>query len=219
MRQHTTLVTTLGILSGLLYALWLLGYYLNRAAYTGLDVSALQAKGQPHYVFFVMGDVLTGLVTLLLAWLLLRINKPFAQRGALYLCCGGLVVFAIMTATACLLPSCIASSNACLTQATNVFDWHDVASGVAAFGQFVGLVGLLGLLKKQASTGVFWSVAGLVAAWSLSSLLFVETSFAYPSVMLLTQHTWLLLSSVCLAVMPLATIQKGVKSEGSATKA
>lgn len=65
----------LGIIGGLLYNNWLLGYWLNdRITRLGL-ASDLQVYNQPYGWLFILGDVLSGLMIVIVAYLIYQKNS------------------------------------------------------------------------------------------------------------------------------------------------
>ncbi|HUD05959.1 MAG TPA: DUF998 domain-containing protein [Candidatus Saccharimonadales bacterium] len=203
-KKDRLISVSLGFISGILYSLWLLGFYLNRPAFSRLDISALQATSQPHHTFFIAGDILTGIATILMAFFIMRVFSGSSSRSinSLRLCLIGIVIFGLMTAISCVLPSCIDSSRVCDTNLSQILDWHDITGGIASFALFLSLVGLLKFVHRKISSKMYRLILGLVFAWCISGILFVVLSIGTKPQALNSQRLFLILSSLCLFVIP-----------------
>ncbi len=193
----------LSISAGILYCLWFLGYILNRKALDSLDVSALQTKGQPYYRFFVVGDVVTGLLVFLLVICLIRLfhQTHLHRTTSFWLCMLGLFVFGLMTGIACFLKSCDTNSSYCIQNLNEVFDSHNITGTIASLGQFLSLASALTLFRKRISRNLYWWTWGITILWALSGLSFIVASTDSLTLSLLSQHVFLVLSSLCLVVV------------------
>lgn len=211
-KEHKLILIALGFVSGFLYSFWLLGYFLNRVSFTQLDISALQARGQPYSTLFILGDILAGVVVVVMAYLIARNfhDTNLWIKRAFKLCLIGMVTFGIMTAVSCLLPSCIASSAVCDTRVSQVLDIHDVTGGIAAFGLFLSLVGLLQLIYSKLSARLFSVLLILLLTWSVSGVLFVILSLQIRHAALIVQHIFLLLTSLSLIAIPFTVTRNGL---------
>jgi hypothetical protein len=200
---------TLSISAAILYSLWFLGYILNPKAMSSLDVSALQSRGQPHYGFFVIGDIATGVLVILLVACLIKIfhRTQAHKKISFWLCMFGLLAFGIMTAAASLFPSCDSNSSYCVINLSQVFNVHNITGTVASFGQFVSMITALVLVHKKITVTVFRTAIGLLILWAISGLVFITLSTNAFHSSLLMQHLFLVLSSLLLVVIPSVLIK------------
>ena len=212
--QPRTLVVVLGVVAGALYALWVAGFVVSPDALRTHDVSVLQAHGQPYSSWFVLGDLLTGVVVVWLAGelVLLSARASVLTRPAVWLCVSGLVMFGVLTAVSCVTPICVAGVTACVATPGQVFDLHDTTGGVAAFGQFLSLVGTLVLVRRSPAPA-FRATAGLLVAWCAVGLLFFWLMVATEPAALGMQRLFLVLSSIALAAVPVALTRGGTGSD------
>jgi len=205
LRNHNYRLTSavLSISAGILYSLWVFGYALNRTAIDTLDVSALQSKGQPYYRFFVVGDVITGVLVFLLVICLIKLfqRTKLHRKVSFWLCMAGLLTFGLMTGIACFLKSCDTNSSYCLQNLNEVFDSHNITGTIASLGQFMSLASGLTLIRKRISRSLYWGTWTLTVLWALSGLSFIITSTQSLSLSLLSQHVFLVLSSLCLVAI------------------
>jgi hypothetical protein len=202
--HYTRTAYTLSISAGVLYSLWFLGYILNPKAISSLDVSALQSDGQPHYGLFVIGDIATGVLVILLVACLIKIfHRTQAHRKiSFWLCMIGLLAFGVMTAAAGLFPSCDSNSSYCVLNLSQVFNVHNITGTIASLGQFVSVITALTLVHKKITVKVFRTVIGLLILWAISGLIFITLSTNSFHSSLIMQHLFLVLSSLLLIVVP-----------------
>ena len=204
-RDYRRLALAFSLASALLYSFWLAGYALNPTTVKQLDLSALQASGQPFSSLFVLGDILTGLGIMVAAYFVNQFwrHSPVAQRKVLSICLSGLLLFGIMTAVSSLLPSCIANSRVCDTHLSQVLDPHDVTGGIAAIGLFVAGLGAIQLLDYK-KTWLGHSLGAVLLGWLISGTLFVWLSVTAHTAGLFMQRVWLLLSSLLITLIFIA---------------
>lgn len=69
-RSYRTGLWSLGIVAGLLYISWPLGYWLNPAVSKNGLASGLEAVGQPYNWLFVSSDVVSSLLIITVCWML-----------------------------------------------------------------------------------------------------------------------------------------------------
>jgi len=207
--HYTRTAYALSISAALLYSLWFIGYIFNPKALASLDVSILQSKGQPHYEFFVVGDIATGLLVILLVACLVKIfhRTQVHKQISFWLCMIGLLAFGIMTAAASLFPSCDSNSNFCVVNLSQVFDVHNVTGTIASLGQFLSLINALVIAHKKVSTRVSRSALLLLVLWAISGLIFITLSTNSLHASLLFQHLFLVLSSLLLVAVPWVLIK------------
>ncbi|HUD06419.1 MAG TPA: DUF998 domain-containing protein [Candidatus Saccharimonadales bacterium] len=205
-------LVSLGIASGVLYSLWILGYFLNRSAFSHLDLSALQSRGQPYSSFFILGDILTGIVVIWMAYSIRKVHSKGStlDTKSLKLCLIGLVAFGVFTAISCLLPSCIANSRSCDNSLSQLFDLHNVTGTIASVGLFVSLLNTPLIFRKKGLPQHLKAAISLLIVWSVSGLLFIFLSVDNQSSSIPTQKLFLVLSSICLVVIPLLLTRSGI---------
>ncbi len=215
--KYKTQAIILAAITGTLYSLWLLGYWLNPAIMNNMDLSALQAAGQPHFTFFVAGDVLTGVASISLAYQLIVIfNKSKTLKSlSPWFCLSGIAIFGIFTAISALLPSCIASSKVCNANMTNVLDVHDITGVIASLGIFIGLSSALKLTYKDIKLSWYRATLILQIAWCLSGIIFVILSIKLINLSLAFQQVFLILSSLCIimiaVIINMKTMNESIK--------
>jgi uncharacterized protein DUF998 len=154
------------VLTAIVYNSWPLGYLLNPAVARNGVASVLEASHQPYDWLFIGGDVTCGLLTLLIACLVIR-------RGGLsrlpQVALSGILVFGVMTAVSALMPlDCSSGAASCGYGPGQSFNLHNFTGGLAAFGLFIAMVPVVGKFglkdifkRKDAALLVLWSLWGL----------------------------------------------------------
>ena len=170
-----TLISGLGILAAIIYNSWPLGYILNpRIARIGLT-SDLEASGEAYSWLFVGGDVLFGLLLLVIIWLLLKRHIPLMRQ--VFFALTGLAAFGVFTAVDALLPvNCTSDIRTCGYQGNQTLGIHDVTGAIAALGLFVGMV--VAWRLSGTSRRLKRLCAVVLGVWSVWGLLFVLTPAA-----------------------------------------
>ena len=128
----------LGVIAGLLYSSWPLGYILNPSVGRHDLASELEAANQPHHLVFVVMDVLSGLVITLACLLQLKISKMSKEvRGVVlgYTLFGLLVILAALTP-----PNCESLSLSCTLTTDPGAVIHGLCSTVSVILLLVSLV-------------------------------------------------------------------------------
>jgi hypothetical protein len=190
------------ILAGVLYNSWPLGYWLNPAVAGRGLASEFEGRGQPYAWLFVAGDVLAGLLVLLLCGLLSRRTNtrgPAAQQDGRAAAITGLAVFGVGTIIDALLPmGCEPSLQRCpsFTQ-DHLLLLHGMFSIGAALGLFISLLALWWHDRRSRLLN------GLLAAYVLFGL-FSLIDALQPTHHNWSQHYYLLLCGVWLAMVPYA---------------
>lgn len=159
----------LGVLAGLLYNIWPLGFVLDRPALRETYISVLEVPGRPHAHFFVVCDVAAGAMALL-AGLLLR-RHPLVAAG--------LVMFGIGNVLEAAIPidaSCAVSVTSCGFAPGQVLAPHDLASILSAAGLVVALWSLRdhsswlrAVIALGVTTGLFMGLSVVVGRWVMVS--------------------------------------------------
>lgn len=127
--SHRWAIIVLAALAALAYSSWPLGYYLNpRVGATGY-ASELAADGQPYNWVFIVGDVLAGVLILMVVWLLQQEYGKKLQDWHRWLL-GLFGVFGVLTIVAALLPmNCTPSISICRAQH---HDWQMILHNVVS---------------------------------------------------------------------------------------
>ena len=183
------LILLIGFIGALLYSNWLLGYWLNsRVTKYGL-ASDLQMHNQPYGWLFILGDILSGLVIAVTAYLIYLLWRP-CDHSKLYLIIGFLC-FGTLTAVAALLPiHCGTNILQCGLGKNQTFGIHDIAGAMASFGQFISLIALS---------------LGFLFLWSLSGVIFLILTFQNLDEVAM-QHAFLLLTSLGVMLVPYSVV-------------
>ena len=147
--KYNRFILFLAVLAAVLYNDWFLGYFLNsQVAKSGLT-SVLEANGQPDNWLFILTDVLTGFIICLMVYTLTRKIYLKARMPIKSLLVIGLLMFGVFTAASALMPlNCGSQITRCGAQLKETYGWHDVTGGIAAFGLFIALVGLVNFMSK-----------------------------------------------------------------------
>lgn len=189
-------LTVLSILAGLIYNSWPLGYWLNPAASGQQLASALEALHQPYNWVFISGDVVSGLLVMLVAWLIWQRLRPDRLLAIVLL---NVVVFGVGTIVDTLLPEF------CLPEAPGCQSWQHnpllLAHGVFSILAAVCLLAALGLLWWRNRRS--WWLNGLMAGYAVFGL-FSLAEAVTPADGNWSQHYYLILCGVWLALVPYA---------------
>jgi hypothetical protein len=155
----------LGLMAGVLYNSWPLGFVLDPGALGGTYISVLEVPGRPHAHVFVACDLAAGALAVL-AGLLKRRHPPVAA---------GLVMFGIgnmLEATIPIEASCTHSVASCGIGPGQLLAPHDLAGIVSAAGLVLALWSLRGhsrwmraVIALGVVTGLFLGVSLLVDRW------------------------------------------------------
>jgi hypothetical protein len=150
----------LGVLAGILYNSWPLGFVLDRSALRGTYVSALEIPGRPYADLFVACDLAAGVLAVL-AGLLLRPHR---------LAAAGLVMFGLgnlLEARIPIEPSCATSVAACGIGPRQVLAPHDLAGLLSAAGLVLALWSLRNHSRLMRAVIALGVVTGLILGVSL----------------------------------------------------
>lgn len=191
-------------LSGLLYSSWPLGYVLNPAANRGL-ASNLEGLRQPYNWLFITLDVASGVLVVIIAWLLLVGRKKAMSRLAQFAiyAYGG---FGLLTAIDALLPEdCLADQHQCgsLFQHPMVL-LHGLASLASIGCLTLSLLAIWWLVARR-PTAASWlrrTLHVVLAIWFIfgfntALLLLQDQSSA------LSQHIFIIACSLWTGALPL----------------
>ncbi len=198
-------VALLAVASGVLYCSWPLGYLLNPNATRGL-ASNLTVAGQPYSLVFVVLDITSGLLAVLVMIRLLRFMSQYRRSRILGIAVLGLGVFGLLTILDAVLPlDCVATAtHACGSIFQDpYFIIHGIISVGSIFGLTVTIVALWWLLVRErpASVRLRYALSAVLILWFVFGLgtgLFI--TFGLPSTD--SQHAFIVLNSLLLACTP-----------------
>jgi hypothetical protein len=189
-------MTTLAVGAGLLYSSWPLGYILNPSvAHNGL-ASALEALHQPYNWVFIIGDVGSSLLVILLGGLLWRHYHGQKHQRFLGAVVINMLIFACGTIADTLLPE------HCLPEAVSCPSWqhdhlllaHGIFSIVASLCLFLAI-----LIIWWRNRTALWSAVMLgytvFGLWSLYEAVSPTTGN-------FSQHYYITLCSIAIALIP-----------------
>lgn len=140
-KSHRYGVWALGIIAGLLYVSWPLGYWLNPAVSKNSLASGLEAVGQPYNWLFVAADVASSLLVIALCWALWSALRHRQSMKPLPLALMSVALFGIGTIVDALLPEhCVPNLEQCpsFTQSHTLLI-HGIFSILASIFLFVSL--------------------------------------------------------------------------------
>jgi hypothetical protein len=192
-------MTVLSLLSGLLYNSWPLGYWLNPAVSKAGLASALEGVGQPYNWLFIAGDIASSLLIILVCWLIWRRVRGTHDRVLLEFALLNVVLFAAGTIIDAALPlRCDPSIQACPSfTRDHLLLAHGVFSIAAAICLFISLTILWWHHRRTVLLN------SLLIGYVLFSL-FSLIAILKPGVGNLSQHYYLALCGVWLALLPYA---------------
>lgn len=192
----------LAILSGLLYASWPLGYWLNPVVAKNGLASGLEALHQPYNWLFMTTDIIASLLIILVCWLLRRQLGTIRQKHLLDLVLLNVVIFAVGTIADTLLPlHCEPTLRHCPSFTVDyLLLFHGIFSIVSAASLFFSLA----LLWWRNNRDLL-----------LSGLVFGYVLFSFTTLIEIlglkggnwSQHYYLTLCGVWLALLPYATVR------------
>lgn len=182
------LAVLVGLMAGVLYNAWPLGFRLDPDALHGTYVSVLEVPSRPYAHLFVTCDVLAGVLAAC-AGLLLRRSHPLVGIGLVVFGLGNVLEASIPIAAAC--AGSVASCGIALDQ---VLAPHDVASIISVVGIILALWGV----RDRGP----W-VRALIALWAICGLFMVSTVVT-DRLVTLSQACFLVACGLALAAVPLA---------------
>jgi hypothetical protein len=198
-RSYRLSTTALATIAAILYCSWPLGYSLNPAVARRGLASELGGANQPYSWVFILGDVLSSALLLVVAWLIWRgtINK--ARKPLIVVVLWSIIVFAIGTMTDALLPlKCSLSTQACPSyHQDHLLLAHGLVSILAAMFLFVSLLVLWWRAKHSLL------LTGLMVGYVAFSV-FSVVGVLFPNQGNWAQHYYLTLCGVVIASLPWA---------------
>lgn len=177
----------LGVLAGLIFNSWPLGFVLDRPALHGTYLSVLEIPGRPYAHLFVACDLAVGALAVLAGLLLLH-RPPVAA---------GLVMFGVGNAWGASIPinaSCATSVASCGASPGQLLEPHTIASILSAAGLALALASLWQHGRWMRALTVSAGFTALLLVLSVLTARWVTAS----------QVLFLVACGVLLAAVPLA---------------
>jgi hypothetical protein len=201
-------VITLSALAALVYNSWPLGYWLNPAVARHDLASNLSAGGQPYNWLFTGGDILTGIVVLLLAAILWH---KFGRTSAGRLLAIGYVLFGVFTAVSTLLPlGCSATDPRCGIYASQIFGPHVITGALASIGLFMSLIAGWAIAARQKVNNKSLRPLQLVTVvWSISGAAYIPLAITGDHLEL-SQQIFLVFSGLAIIAIDLVLDQTAI---------
>jgi len=195
-RDFWVRMSILGCLAGILYSSWPLGYLLNPGVNQSALASALEAIHQPYNWVFIAGDASSGLLIILICWLLWRYYRSAKQRLFLKLVLVNVTVFALGTIAGALLPErCLPGQAGCLAWQHNpLLLIHGIFSILASFCLFLALL----FIWWQNRTLL---LSGIMVGYIVFSLLSLYEAVG-PTQSNFSQHYYITLCGLGIALIP-----------------
>lgn len=140
----------LSVAAGLLYISWPLGYWLNPGVSKDSLASGLEAVGQPYNWLFVVADIMSSLLIIVLCWMLWSALKKRRQIRATYLALMSVAIFGVGTIIDAVLPEhCVPNLEQCpsFTQ-SHALLIHGMFSILASVFLFISLC-IIWLRQRQ----------------------------------------------------------------------
>jgi hypothetical protein len=187
-------LTVIAVISGLIYNSWPLGYILNPPVAHAL-ASNLEGLHQPYNWVFISGDVVSSLILIgICLFLLKKYGKGRKWLQAVMVCS---VLFSIFTIVDAALPlKCVAITEDCpsFTHDPLLFV-HGVFSILASVFLFIAIFYLWRQLPKS------WYLQTILIGYILFGIFSLIDALT-PGKGVLSQHFYITLCSVCIAVIP-----------------
>jgi hypothetical protein len=196
------------VVAGLIYSSWPLGYWLNPAVSMSSLASGLEAVGQPYNWLFILMDVISSVLVIIICYLLWRMYGRTVRARPIFIALVCLVLFSVGTIADALIPErCVPNFQQCPNfRQDHILLIHGIFSILASLFLFLSFcivwfyqrrliimnVFLIGYILFGLITGIEAVAPGNNGNWS--------------------QHYFITLCSGCLICIPYA-IGLMVKSE------
>lgn len=197
-------IVALAFVSAVVYSSWPLGYYLNpRVGATGY-ASELGALGQPYNWLFIVGDVLAGLMIILVGLFLWRQYSHKLQgwhKRVLQL----FISFGLLTLLAAILPMrCTPSISICAPA------WNDtqllIHDFVSILAGLVMIISVFIIWKRYNHDNRLFSMHFVMAGFLTFGVLSFFYSFI-PGPAFLSQRYFLIMCSLWIFMLPLMFVR------------
>lgn len=183
-----------GLLAGLIYNIWPLGFILDPGVINNSYISTLEATTEPHHVLFIFFDVVCSLIIIAVCVTLL-VRKDLSKGLML-----GYFLIGITILIAAVIPeTCTASIAKCGIGANEIIDPHDFMSIIGAFSIFFCLKSIL----KNSSKKLRNLYKYTFLTWCSSGLLLVVSTVT-SRFTLFSQAFFLLMCGVAMVAIPIS---------------
>ncbi len=192
----------LAVLSGIMYSSWPLGYWLNPAVSQAGLASALEGIGQPYNWLFIVADIISSLLIVIVCWLIWRKVRGTHDKVLIDIALFNVVLFAAGTIIDAALPlRCDPSIMHCPSFThDHLLLVHGLFSIQAGICLFISLVILWWHHRRTVLLN------SLLVGYLLFSLFSVLALF-YTSLGNWSQHYYLTLCGVWLVLLPFSIKQ------------
>jgi hypothetical protein len=197
-------IEILGAAAGLAYLSWPIAYAVNRVVVEHGLASDLEVPGQPYSWLFILLDIVSGVLMLVLsvaAWRASRRRRAPKRTGGLV----GYGVFGLSTILSAAVPlSCGSGQAALLACGTNAdtYGWHDLLSVVGYLALFFSLAGAMARSYRGFGRVVGALVIAVGLLWCVSGIGFLVITLTHLAEVT-AQHVLLLLTTMVIGLVPL----------------
>jgi len=202
-KNYAFISLVLSVIAGVIYNSWPLGYWLDRSTFKYGLASDLEKVHHPYYWLFITLDCMTGLIILIMAYINHnKLGKVLHKKRLNYVNLG-LVIFAVFTIIAALLPSecSITPILRCRSIAGNGLGIDALTSTIAALGLFVSLVAVRYLsLHHNLKPWIHNLTQTIFVLWIISGLSFIYIAFTSISTHLIQQILLILSGAIIILV-------------------
>ncbi|HSX47756.1 MAG TPA: hypothetical protein VLF63_03205 [Patescibacteria group bacterium] len=210
---------TLTILAAVLYNSWPLAFWLDPGTARRGLASDLEKVHHPYFWLFILLDILTSLIILIVIYLLRVKLSGIVHSKMLKYVMIGLGIFSVFTITASLLPSdcSITPILKCRVIHQSGLGIDALTSTLAALGLFLSLIAIRNLsLHHKLSKKLHLFTQLIFVLWIISGLLFIY--FTFSKISTIAVEDILLILSGAIIVLIGVNINEIVKIELRNTK-
>jgi hypothetical protein len=199
-RRHFYQTAMIAAIAGILYNSWPLGYVLNPKVSAHGLASELAAVGQPYNWVFIFGDVISGVLIIIVTWLVWRSLREQLNTTWLKLVLASYALFGFFTAVDALLPlRCLPTIQTCPgVSQDHILLVHGIASITAATALFATALTMWHVNKLRDRYNIMNLVMLAWALFGLMSLFF----FFVPGPGYLAQHYFITICAAWMALLP-----------------
>lgn len=191
----------LAIFAAILYNIWPLGYVLDPNVLHNSYVSSLEVSGKPYAWLFILADILTGLVAIIIGF---GIRKTISHNRVSFI---AYILFGLATSIDAIIPiasHCEESISACGIALSQILSPHDIASIVAAFSIFTILLNAKHQFSKN-NLKIFKWISVVYWMWCATGI-FLIISVVTDDFATISQSLFLVMCGVGLVVMPASLV-------------
>ncbi|MGD0284627.1 MAG: DUF998 domain-containing protein [Candidatus Saccharimonadales bacterium] len=187
----------LAIFAAILYNIWPLGYALDPSVLHNSYVSSLEVSGKPYAWLFILADILTGIIAIIIGFNVRKIEPHNRVSFMSY------ILFGLATGIDAIIPiasRCEVSISACGISPSQILSPHDIASIVAAFSIFAILLNAKHQFYKNNENIYKW-ITFAYWAWCATGI-FLIISVITDDFTIISQALFLAMCGVGLVVTP-----------------